>query len=214
MLDQFCQHSSLPVFIVDLSGKLLKINSAFRDFWQVDSEKLFEADGYNLFSDPLLRQYKLHQHFQLAAPSPLHLGPMEYEFPHEYCREGQVSSPARALSILALAIPGEQDKPAIALCFYDESMSDRLGNAERKCEQLATLSRSALDLKHEINNPLLLIIGHTQLLMAKSDKLPGEVVRKLEKILSSAEKIRNIIQENQNLVSSCLEKEADEMLEL
>ncbi|HEX7344236.1 MAG TPA: histidine kinase dimerization/phospho-acceptor domain-containing protein, partial [bacterium] len=53
--------------------------------------------------------------------------------------------------------------------------------------------------KHEISNPLLLIIGHAQLLLAKSDRLPAEAVKKLEKILNNAEKIRGLLQERQEM---------------
>jgi nitrogen-specific signal transduction histidine kinase len=99
------------------------------------------------------------------------------------------------------------------LCNYgrpDESADAKISALERQCEQLKALAESAVDLNHEINNPLLLIIGHAQLLIAKSDRLPAEVTRKLEKILAAAEKIRTNIQRHQEMTGALLEEESGE----
>jgi nitrogen-specific signal transduction histidine kinase len=75
------------------------------------------------------------------------------------------------------------------------------------CDQILSMTESVQELKHGINNPLLLIIGHAQLLMAKSGNLPGEVVRKLEKILGAAEKIRTLVQQHPELSGTPLDEE-------
>ena len=94
-----------------------------------------------------------------------------------------------------------------------EGMLDKLCQYSN-CDQILSLTQSVQELKHEINNPLLLIIGHAQLLMAKSDRLPAEVVRKLEKILGAAEKIRNIVQQQRELSGMPLEGEDAQKTEL
>lgn len=69
-------------------------------------------------------------------------------------------------------------------------------NGQRK--RVTVSSESIIDLKHEINNPLLLIIGHAQLILSKSDMDDNERSYKLEKILANAERIRRTIERFQS----------------
>ncbi len=84
---------------------------------------------------------------------------------------------------------------------------------DSQCTKLAALERSVKELRHAINNPLLLIIGHTQLLLAKEGTLPAGTRTKLEKILQNAEKIRSIVEDYEDMKRILLIKESSESIE-
>lgn len=84
---------------------------------------------------------------------------------------------------------------------------------DSQCLQVAALEKSVKELRHAINNPLLLIIGHTQLLLRKEPKLTAETRAKLEKILQNAEKIRSIVENYEDLKGRFSIKESSETIE-
>jgi hypothetical protein len=59
-----------------------------------------------------------------------------------------------------------------------------------KAERAAAITETTVTINHEINNPLTAILGNTQLMLMSRDKLPADVVVKLETIERSAIKIR------------------------
>jgi len=59
-----------------------------------------------------------------------------------------------------------------------------------KSERAAAITETAVTINHEINNPLTAILGNTQLLLMAKDKLPADVVAKLQTIERSAIRIR------------------------
>ncbi len=59
-----------------------------------------------------------------------------------------------------------------------------------KSERAAAITETAVTINHEVNNPLTAILGNTQLMLMSRDKLPADVVAKLETIERSAIKIR------------------------
>jgi signal transduction histidine kinase len=59
-----------------------------------------------------------------------------------------------------------------------------------KSERAAAITETTVTINHEINNPLTAILGNTQLMLMSRDKLPPDMVSKLETIERSAIKIR------------------------
>jgi hypothetical protein len=59
-----------------------------------------------------------------------------------------------------------------------------------KSERAAAITETAVTINHEINNPLTAILGNAQLLLMAKDKLPPDIVSKLETIERSAVRIR------------------------
>jgi hypothetical protein len=59
-----------------------------------------------------------------------------------------------------------------------------------KSERAAAVTETTVTINHEINNPLTAILGNTQLLLMSKDKLPPDIVSKLQTIERSAVKIR------------------------
>jgi signal transduction histidine kinase len=54
------------------------------------------------------------------------------------------------------------------------------------------IARTAATLSHEINNPLMAITGLVEILLKERQKLPGDMVEKIEQIGSAAERIRKV----------------------
>ncbi len=60
-------------------------------------------------------------------------------------------------------------------------------------ERRRELSRMAHILNHEVNNPLMAIIGNVQLLLSRPEIMPGELREKLEAIEDSARRIARVM---------------------
>jgi len=59
-----------------------------------------------------------------------------------------------------------------------------------RSERAAAITETTVTVNHEINNPLTAILGNTQLMLMSREKLPADIVVKLETIERSAIKIR------------------------
>jgi len=76
-------------------------------------------------------------------------------------------------------------------CVFNEKRSIVQTKVER--ERSRELSRMAHVLNHEVNNPLMTIIGNVQLLLSKPEVKPVELREKLEVIEDSARRIARIM---------------------
>jgi DNA-binding NarL/FixJ family response regulator len=74
---------------------------------------------------------------------------------------------------------------------FDEKMG--IVETEIQRERRRELSRMAHVLNHEVNNPLMTIIGNVQLLLTKPEVKPGELSEKLKAIEDSAQRIARIM---------------------
>ncbi|RJP74057.1 MAG: hypothetical protein C4524_13565 [Candidatus Zixiibacteriota bacterium] len=201
MLDDLCLFTPRPVLVLDAAGKALHLNEAFRVYWDVDPSRLLGPDGYQVLDDPILGCGEAGSLMARALRGvPARLEALNYSLPEQYCLSAPRPEGLRRLALTALPLPPGNDGAALALLF-DETNGNGHAPTQRRCARLAAINRSVLDLQHEINNPLLLIIGNTQLLMAKGDKFSPDVLRKLEKVLGAAEKIRTIVQEHRALTA-------------
>lgn len=60
-------------------------------------------------------------------------------------------------------------------------------------ERLAAIGEIGLAIRHEINNPLMTILGHAELLLSHAESLPPEVRKKLEVISKASLRIRDVV---------------------
>jgi nitrogen-specific signal transduction histidine kinase len=193
MAYQLCQFSSLPALILDHEGRILQYNRAFIQYWDIDPSKLISSPGYRIFEDPFFRRQGQRLELQKAFEgAPVKFQPENYYFPREF-RRSKAPVEARKISLLAIPFTMAEGSATVAIFYCADPADSASGDMEKGCERVAELASTFKELQHEISNPLLLIIGHTQLLLAKSDRLPAEVARKLEKILNNAEKIRHLL---------------------
>ena len=211
-----CHYCTLPLAVLNPTGEILKLNDAFKLYWDVDPEKVLQNPGYNIFDDPGFRSQKLRNGLESAFEGNVVMLDLKtYNFPESFRFKGVKKTRPRPVSICLAPVLREDRLKAVYLFYHDDFHSCNVKNLERQCQQLAAFVGSVSDLKHEINNPLLLIIGNAQLLLAKSGEVPEEAAQKVEKILRGAEKIRQILEEYENVVSAiCLEEEPEPVEEL
>jgi two-component system NtrC family sensor kinase len=69
-----------------------------------------------------------------------------------------------------------------------------------KGERVAAILETAVAINHEINNPLTAVLGNTQLLLLQKDKLPDDVITKINTIEKSALRIRQVTQKLMTIV--------------
>jgi len=200
MAHRLCQFSTLPSIILSSEGVILQHNRAFAEYWNIDPSKLLGPNKYNIYNDPFFRRKDRHTALQKAfSNAPAKFDASGYQFPAEYCQGGHEAPERQLTAIFTVPCAVEQCPAAVAVYYQTEASALLSVNGGDPCEKVASLTAALSDLRHEISNPLLLIIGHAQLLLAKSDRLPAEAVKKLEKILNNAEKIRGLLLERQEM---------------
>ena len=200
MANRLCQFSTLPSIILNSEGVILQHNRPFAEYWNIDASKLLGPNKYNIFNDPFFRRKDRHTSLQKAfSKTPVKFDASGYQFPTEYCLGSHDALERHLTAIFMVPCAFGQCPAAIAVHYQTEASALLGGNGGDPCEKVASLTAALSDMRHEISNPLLLIIGHAQLLLAKSDRLPSEAVKKLEKILNNAEKIRGLLLERQEM---------------
>ncbi len=77
----------------------------------------------------------------------------------------------------------------------------RLEEKARDMERLEAITLTASTLSHEINNPLMAILGNIELLIAETGRTDPEIRKKLEAVEISARRIRNITHQLTNVIN-------------
>lgn len=62
-----------------------------------------------------------------------------------------------------------------------------------KKEKVETIAKMVISIAHEINNPLTVVIGGLEMLLMKKEELSKDMAEKLETVLSSAIRIRDVV---------------------
>jgi PAS domain S-box-containing protein len=81
----------------------------------------------------------------------------------------------------------------VVLVFHDMSKEKALQEQLMLAEKLAVMGRLVGDVSHELNNPLAIVIGRTELLLCNSDGEASSFTDKLEIILHSARRCKTIL---------------------
>ncbi|MFH1862525.1 MAG: hypothetical protein ABH878_06885 [bacterium] len=186
MLDRYL----LAVLILDQSGKAIFVNQAFTTAWEVDKSVILEQPGYNIFDDPLFQNEDIRNELKLAFQgNPLSLRIHNYHLLNGFSTIKQETTKSK--SVLFTCIPcAFQGKQAYLVVIHtDESLIDLEEEYSLILSRIEVLQKSFGLLKHKINNPLQVIIGHAQILLTKHSDLPVGVIQRIEKILNNAERI-------------------------
>ena len=199
---ELCEHCALPLIILDRSGRALKCNSAFAERWHISPERFLGVPGYNVFEDPVLGASGFSDLIELAINGETaEFEFEEYTLPPNLQIENLKSKSAYNLHIKVF--PLKRDDLVEAICmFYASEDKAVAGQSYSESSPMNRLVGSAVDLKHEINNPLLLISGNAQLMLTRKKELPPHMVKKLKKILRGAEKINKILDEHLTTTTS------------
>jgi DNA-binding response OmpR family regulator len=68
-----------------------------------------------------------------------------------------------------------------------------------RAERLAAIGEVSLAIRHEINNPLGMVLGFADLLLSRPESLPPDVTKKLEAISRASIRIRDVVRRLENL---------------
>ncbi|MCX6639129.1 MAG: hypothetical protein NTW14_01435 [bacterium] len=201
-----CEHCSVPLMILDVDGSAIHINEALKLLWDISPEKVLSEPRYNLYHDFGLSEHGLIDNMLGALEGKtFHCELPKYCFPSEFFISESCRQHPRNIAISLIPSILEGKVQSLYLAYHDESRIHDVKKLQRSCTQLATIASSVNDLKHDLNNPLLLIIGNAQLLLSKSSMLSEDVINKLEKILKAADRMKGLL-EQYHTITSLLEK--------
>ena len=93
----------------------------------------------------------------------------------------------------AAPIFNRQRITGVVLVFHDMSKEKELQEKLLISEKLAVMGRLVADVSHELNNPLAIVIGRTELLLRNSDGLPTSCTEKLGIVLQNARRCKTIL---------------------
>ena len=81
----------------------------------------------------------------------------------------------------------------IGIIVMDISLQKKLQEKLLLSERLAVIGRLVADVSHELNNPLAIVIGRTELILSHIDEQSASFKAKLETILKSAQRCKTIL---------------------
>jgi len=84
----------------------------------------------------------------------------------------------------------------------------RLEARSREMEKLEAITTTASTLNHEVNNPLMSILGNIELLLEDPRLTDEEIISKLKVIMSSARRIKDITHKMTNLIEPTIRQTA------
>jgi hypothetical protein len=204
---ELCEHCALPLIILDRTGRALKYNSAFEERWNIHPERFLDIPGYNVFEDPVFGASGFTDLIELSLNGEsAEFEFEEYTFPPNLQIENLKSRSAYNLRINVSPLMRDDQVEGICMFYASEDKPEE-GKCYSESSPMNRLVGSAVDLKHEINNPLLLVTGNAQLMLAKKEELPPHMVKNLKKILRGAEKINKILDEHLTMTTSLYLKE-------
>jgi len=80
-----------------------------------------------------------------------------------------------------------------------------------KSERLKAIIETAVTINHEVNNPLAAVLGYTQLILSRPEKLDQETIDKLKKIETGALRIKDVTSRLLKIVEPVIVKYAGDV---
>jgi nitrogen-specific signal transduction histidine kinase len=191
---KLCKYCSVPRAIFHADGRSLMANSAFEAFWEIDAERVKEDSGYNILSDEILNKRGLTDSVRGAfAGETVELEVSEFDFCDNVSEDISKHISKKEAKVSLAPVFHEGEIKAVSLAIIPDESYDDYQDIARKGRQLCAMVDSVVELRHEVNNPLLLITGNVQLILSKSDDLSPNLKGKLEKVLTNAGRIKEIL---------------------
>lgn len=97
------------------------------------------------------------------------------------------------ISVSAARLIEMLENEQYVLLFQDISAQKQIQEQLFASEKLAVMGRLVADVTHELNNPLAIIIGGTQMMLGRLDKKEAEMHGQLERILRNARRCKTIL---------------------
>lgn len=94
---------------------------------------------------------------------------------------------------------------------WESKIKAELQEDQIKSERLNAIIETAVTINHEVNNPLSVVLGYTQLLLSGKEELAQETIDKLKKIEQGALRIKEVTHKLLKMVEPVIVKYAGEV---
>jgi K+-sensing histidine kinase KdpD len=94
---------------------------------------------------------------------------------------------------------------------WESKMTAELQEGRIKSERLKAIIETAVTINHEVNNPLSVVLGYTQLLLSRKEELAQETIDKLKKIEQGALRIKEVTHKLLRMVEPVIVKYAGDV---
>ncbi len=193
---RFCPHSHLPRLVLDLKGKAIKWDPVFARRFRVDVEKGESGEDYDIFDDLSVNSPECLEPLKdVFQGRRVRLNLPQYRFPQARLSPDDLPAPPEDFHLFLLPLKNEGTMIAVGSVYYGQSEARCGLYSESACRLIGDLIRSISEIRHDLNNPILLIMGNAQLMLSKSSELSPDSRRKVQKILAGAEKIRTALEQ-------------------
>ncbi|MBU1653081.1 hypothetical protein KKA00_12725 [bacterium] len=180
----------------------MKANRSFISTFGSNPQILSEESRYNIFTDYQISNPDDREQFDsLQQGNRLIFSFQSYSFPVDFCTVPIAESASHRLQIILKPIHKDGKLQRVGVLYNPLPGIEVEQIQKAKQKRTISFAESVVELKHDVNNPLLLITGNAQLMLSKVEDLPPGMEQKLKKMLSGAEKINRIIE--QFCVASC-----------
>ena len=173
------------VALADMDGKLIYINKG--------GTKMLGAAHTNELLNRNITDFITPNNFRRRTDkiSPTNLLDREWDGESTLKRTDGTSIP---VSQTLFTIRDDEGTPKqIGIIMMDISLQKELQDKLVISEKLAVMGRLMADVSHELNNPLAIVIGRTELILSQIDEQSAPFQAKLEIILRSAQRCKTIL---------------------
>ncbi len=179
---EMIDNSSDAIFVIADDGRFMEVNKKAQELYSYTEEEFMNITFPDLLAsngDPQLIMEKLKDIIEKDSDKFL-------EQMHK-TKDGKEI----VVEISAAYLPTSQG--AILLMVRDLSFRKKIEQQLLKAEKLSTLSAALSTLRHEINNPLTVIMGESQLLMIEEKNLSEKVMARISNIHQMGQRISNAL---------------------
>ncbi len=196
---EMVDNSNDAIFVIDKNGKFLEVNRKALELYSYSKDEFEKLSFIDLLvADPdpglVVEQLRdLAENAENKCVEQVHRTKDGREIVVEVC--------------VTRMSPGNQ---TMLMFVRDLSFRKQIQEQLLKAEKLSTLGAAISTLRHEINNPLTVIMGESQLLMIEHEDLPEKVLVRVKNIHQMGQRISNALMKLSRFVKS----EKEETVEL
>ncbi len=196
---EMVDNSSDAIFIINDEGRFTEINKKALELYLYSESEFMSmtfADLLAAEADPELIMQQLKEISESGE--------------NRFLEQIHKTREGREIVVEVSASKMPTSERAILLVVRDLHFRKQMEQQLLKAEKLSTLSAALSTLRHEINNPLTVIMGESQLLMIEEKKLPEKVMQRISNIHQMGQRISNALMK----LSYFVKGEKEETIEL
>jgi len=196
---EMIDNSNDAIFIIDEDGRFLEVNKKATKLYSYTRSEFMDicfADLLTSDGDPGIIMERLRDVAEKDTDS--------------YLEQIHRTKDGREIvvEVFAARLPGSERNMLLVVrdLYFRKQIEQKL----LKAEKLSTLSAALSTLRHEINNPLTVIMGESQLLMIEEKDVPEKVIERIRNIHQMGQRISNALMKLSHFVKG----EKEETIEL